>query len=176
METEGFFDLMEVEAVGNMAQDQHTVYTGISKPQMIDCTKPDPSWVQGGPKPLMQLALEYLSAKEAFENCSDMLRSHSIPPESQAISDRYFAARKDLEAACAKSDDSLAQEYYKAAQRAHETHGLMLDRETDQSDECARRMEEYYDVEERFLESMSQQAGDLYSDLLETFTGRKPKK
>lgn len=54
MATQGFFDLQEVEAVGNMARDMHYKHTGESKPQvwyllleaqqyvpkiLIDCTQ-----------------------------------------------------------------------------------------------------------------------------------------
>lgn len=39
MQEQGFFDLQEVKAVGNMARDMHHKYTGESKPQMLDCTQ-----------------------------------------------------------------------------------------------------------------------------------------
>lgn len=102
---------------------------------------------------LKEAILEYASSKEAFENCPDMFRSHSIPVESQRISDRYFKARDQLEAVCKNSAEPLAQEYYTKAQLAHECSKMMCDREVNRGDECARRMSEYYDITHRLLES-----------------------
>lgn len=101
---------------------------------------------------LKEAILEYTSAKEAFENCPDMIRSHSIPPESRKISDQYFRARDQLEAVCRNSVSPLAQEYYTKAQLAHDCAKMMCDREVDRSTECARRMSEYDEVTHRLLE------------------------
>ena len=101
---------------------------------------------------LKEAILEYTSAKEAFENCPDMIQSRMIPPKSQKIADRYFKARGELEDVCKVSDNSLAQEYYTKSQLAHECAKMMCDREVNRSDECVRRMTEYYDVKRRLLE------------------------
>lgn len=95
---------------------------------------------------------EYKSAKKDFESCPDMIRSHSIPPASQKISERYFAARERLEAVCKDSPLALAQEYYTKAQLAHECAKMMCDRFVDRSNECARRMREYDEITNKLLE------------------------